>query len=118
MAETKTTRAEARAAGRTTFFTGKPCVRGNVAPRLVSNGACTCPLCKETRKAAVAAWQDKNRDALNEKRRERYDPEVAHGRYVRNRAAKLAKAAAWRAAHPDYFRNRAAAIKGEPTSRT
>lgn len=38
-----TTRAEATAAGQTTYFTGKPCSKGHVAPRSVANWGClTC----------------------------------------------------------------------------
>lgn len=33
-------RAAARAAGLTNFYTGRPCKRGHLSPRLVSNGVC------------------------------------------------------------------------------
>jgi hypothetical protein len=38
---------EARSKGLLYYCTGKPCKRGNIGPRLVSNGACRCEECKK-----------------------------------------------------------------------
>jgi hypothetical protein len=47
------TRKEAKEAGLTRYFTGKPCIHGHVAPRLVSNK--TCIECDRLRKQAKRA---------------------------------------------------------------
>lgn len=64
---------EARALGLKTYLTGKPCTRGNVAERLVSNRHCTCADCK-------AAAVDKER-----RRRDRDPAEYREKQIVRQR---------------------------------
>lgn len=43
-------REDARAAGLRVYFSGNPCMRGSLAPRLVANGECTCDSCAEKRR--------------------------------------------------------------------
>lgn len=40
-------RSDARAIGLTLFQTNEPCPHGNLVPRRVGNGACTCEPCQE-----------------------------------------------------------------------
>jgi hypothetical protein len=51
---------EARSKGLLYYCTGKPCKRGNVGPRLVSNGACRCNDCREEGRKAVREWYVKH----------------------------------------------------------
>ncbi|MFL9943721.1 HNH endonuclease [Paraburkholderia graminis] len=53
------TRAEAKASGKTNYFTGKPCKYGHVAPRQTVNGMChACRAIKEP------IWKEKYRDRM------------------------------------------------------
>lgn len=128
------TRAEARALGLKRYFTGKPCRRGHIAERQVSN--LTCMGCtNEKQRAAypsrdrvaererLRAWNAANRDKVNARQREaNKTPErIAYKAawYTANReriAAKrkaepgkyreinIASAKAWVAANPDRAR--------------
>lgn len=53
-------RKDAKAQSLRLFFTGKPCKRGNVAPRKVGNSDCTCAECLDASKASKAKWAAKN----------------------------------------------------------
>lgn len=54
-------RAQAKLLGRTTYFTGRPCKHGHVAPRAVVSG--TCCACTD---AASAAWKKRNPERARE----------------------------------------------------
>jgi hypothetical protein len=58
------TRAEAKAAGSKTYFTGKPCKRGHVAPRRVS-----VKVCVECERATTRAYYEENRERVAEHHR-------------------------------------------------
>lgn len=85
------TRAAAKASGAKHYFTGKPCLKGHVAPRLTSNSACMDCNNEKTgtynkmRRQLDEEW----RDAANARQRERRDPEkekVQHAQWrERNR---------------------------------
>lgn len=71
------TKAEARREGHKTYMTGKPCKRGHVSPRHVSNGWC-CECSKEVQKtehskALKAAHYQKNRDLALARAAARYE---------------------------------------------
>ncbi|CAH9012126.1 hypothetical protein VP236O401_P0041 [Vibrio phage 236O40-1] len=58
----KITRAEAISQGLSFYFTGKKCLRGNIAKRY-TNGACACKDCAKSRsKAASEARRAKSGD--------------------------------------------------------
>ena len=82
------TRAKAKAAGETRYFTGKPCKRGHIAPRQSANGQCVSCGAEDTaryyadeekRKKMLAhakRWKDENAEKLAEQRKEKWqDPE-------------------------------------------
>lgn len=62
MPELITTRAEAIAKGARHYFTGKPCRRGHIAPRVLLGKCGTCTIC---RKINTATWRDANREQHN-----------------------------------------------------
>jgi hypothetical protein len=93
-------RSLAKAAGETTYATGKPCSRGHLARRCTANGVCLACV-KEDRarrrkahrakeNAARRAWAQKNPEKIKANRRREYE---------RNRAKYLAAAAKWRASN-------------------
>lgn len=67
-------RAVAASLGLATYATGRPCIRGNVAPRKIGDGNCLCAECAEHRrnvgrkgyrengKERAAKWRAKNPD--------------------------------------------------------
>lgn len=60
-------RAEAKRLGLKRFFTGKPCIRGHVAERVVSNKACVeCAAIRDR------AYKNANRELLREQAKARY----------------------------------------------
>ena len=60
-------RSEGKALGLTRYFTGKPCCRGHIAERNVSNGNCY-----ECKRAYSRAYDDANRDKIIAYCRARY----------------------------------------------
>lgn len=54
----KISRKEAKTKGEKYYFTGKPCLNGNISKRYVSNGLCRCEICvvkqKESKKKTKA----------------------------------------------------------------
>lgn len=52
-------RASAKADGRKTYFTGKPCPKGHVADRAVSSGTCI-----ECRRLHTSEWREKNKSHM------------------------------------------------------
>jgi 5-methylcytosine-specific restriction endonuclease McrA len=100
-------RAEARAAGLQTFFTGKPCKHGHIDLRRTSNGACrTCV------NARNAAWLKDNPDsrlkAQKTYRDANADARAAHKRewYANNRDGQLDYAKRYRLANLEAARER------------
>lgn len=55
-------RQDAKARGRKSYFTGKPCTHGHIARRGVSGGTCL-----ECQRGRTAAWRDANRERNREK---------------------------------------------------
>lgn len=76
---------EARAAGATTYFTGKPCKRGHVSPRVTANGTCV-----ECAKVASKKIYEKSAESKKQKQQEYY---------ASNRERRLAYACAYREAN-------------------
>lgn len=74
-------RKDAKAAGLSHYFTGKPCCRGHYANRLVSIGKCV-----ECNKVQMAGWRSKNKDRWKEISRASYG---RHG--IKHRRAFLAR---------------------------
>ncbi len=60
----RVTRKQAIAAGEKYYFTGEPCKRGHVDPRLVSNNAC-----RSCTRLLAAAWVAKNPEKVKAKER-------------------------------------------------
>lgn len=80
-------RATARVSGGQFYFTGRPCVRGHVAERRVSDKkclACNAIKCRERRL--------RNLDAAREKDRDRYRTDPARRSYQFEQATRWAKA--------------------------
>lgn len=121
-------KAEAKAKGLATYFTGQPCKRGGLAVRSTSNGRCRCPDCRKfdsessrayqlknsaTTKARMSKWRKENRVELSAKHKEwlNKNPQ-ARAKYnsnqcawaKQNRAIKTARDAVWRTANPDLVR--------------
>lgn len=110
-------RAEARAAGLTEYFTGEPCVRGHLGPRSVK--AKKCRACEALRKrkarkenpekfrAIQAKCHADNREENLRKMRERRarNVDVARAkdraRYLRDKDKRLAENKAWREENRD-----------------
>lgn len=83
-------RKEARALGLKRYFTGKPCPKGHIAERMVSNWRCVrCLLDDKTE------WGRANPDKIS-----------ARGKrnYPKHREQKIANAAHWHAANPEKHR--------------
>lgn len=103
---------EARSAGLTRYFSGRPCVNGHIADRLVSNG--TCVICSNDR---LKRWSDKNKDRLtaNHRRHVERDPisyaQKARARYEAKREYRLAQTAKWHASNKEKSRAIKAAWK-------
>jgi hypothetical protein len=74
------TKEEARSKGLLYYCTGKPCKRGNVGPRLVSNGACQCDDCKGHSASVQKKWAQKNKDKVNK---------AANKYYYKNREERI-----------------------------
>lgn len=104
-------RKKAKDIGLKFYFSGTPCLHGNIALRRTPNFQCTCPPCYEServreraarktnvqhRKDYREAYHAANRDELNQKKRERYQ---------KNRDALLAGTQAWRKANPEHLRD-------------
>lgn len=101
MSETVISRADARAAGQTWYFTGKPCVHGHVTRRYVCNSTCCeCTIQKlnswreanpERAKAAVRAWAKANPERAKASEKAWRE---------KNRAAASASSLRWAKANP------------------
>jgi hypothetical protein len=65
--ETVIGREEAKAKGMATYFSGKPCLHGNKAERLVSNRHCTCLACKEATAERTKRRRQRDPAAYREK---------------------------------------------------
>jgi hypothetical protein len=94
------TRAEARAAGETRYFTGRPCKRGHLVERFVSSMGCVkCHA--ETDRAWNAAHREQKAEsnrawhAENREQKAEYD----RARYVANYERETKRSRTWGAAH-------------------
>src|SRR6516164_5990401 len=74
-------RNEAKARGLKTYFTGKPCAHGHIAPRKTSNGGCW-----ECAYGRTKQWADQNRERIRKYNR-RYHADY----YARNRLKVMEK---------------------------
>ena len=84
-------RNEAKARGLKTYFTGKPCAHGHIAPRKTSNGGC-----RECEYDGNSQWRNQNRVSIR-----RYNRRYHADYYARNREKVIEKCR-------DYYeRNRA-----------
>lgn len=100
-----TTAGEAIESGATYYFTGEPCARGHIAPRLAKTGAC-----RECGREKYRAWIGKNKAEKNRKDRSRlypsHAPERARERWIKwyeaNREKKRQADKVWRSANPGY----------------
>lgn len=113
-------RTQAKVAGLTRYFTGKPCKHGHVTERMVSSGACL-----ECHKARRRDWEIRNPEKLkaqdarwraaNREKSRAASAKWARENAEKNRAAKAkyrkenpekvaAKQARWMAANPDRMR--------------
>ena len=106
------TRAEAKAAGLTRYFTGKPCKHGHVAERLTSNKGClTC----DKKSIRRATYYTKNKDEICARKAEysKQNPEkikeTAAASYARNIEKRRAEARAAHHRNKDEVRARKAA---------
>lgn len=64
-------RAEAKERGLKYYFTGNPCVRGEVAARKTNDSSCLCVKCREAARARSRKW-DKNNQKLKAEQSKRY----------------------------------------------
>lgn len=113
-------RSEAAAAGSRTYYTGKPCKRGHVADRYVSDSSCIeCALLRATERYQNNAdeirkysrdryWSDpENFRDYQAKRREEIPGKVREEKsaeYFRNKEKYLKRANAWHSSNPDKAR--------------
>ena len=105
------TRKQAREQGLKTYFTGKPCPRGEIAPRYTSAGACSCRACTDYRNnstiEAKQRWHQENKAERQAKgkqwREENAKLKKAQDRayYLANKEKVKAQALAWSRANPD-----------------
>ncbi|WNL63631.1 hypothetical protein ST4_073 [Aeromonas phage ST4] len=80
-------RAEAKANGLKFYFTGKPCSKGGIGLRNVSDGWCLCDTCKQERADQKRRHYKENIDSISEK----------NSQYrQRNREAEAERARRWR----------------------
>lgn len=103
-------RKEAIEKGLKTYFTGKPCKRGNIAVRMVANKSCTCDSCSQVQKDCLARYRKNNADKRragskrwkeqNSKARAEYN----RHHYAKNRERLKAETKRWRAENPDKIR--------------
>jgi hypothetical protein len=116
-------RSEAISQGLDRYFTGKPCKRGNCAPRRTSNYQCTCDGCREADNESTAAYVAANKDRVKEYK-ERWAKENADAHkaqraahYQANRDRIKAKSKAYREANPDQAKEaqRASYVKSRNT---
>lgn len=72
-------REAARLRGDKTYSTDRPCSRGNIADKLVSNGSCTCRQCKDARSALTRARYARKAGQIKSERIAQYwkDPGLA-----------------------------------------
>jgi len=103
------TRKQALKQGLTHYFTGKPCKRGHVAIRRVSDGCVDCRQVwynkeyyrqynhRESRKEYLKQWNKANPELLKEyqKRYQRNNPGKVCFRSVNRKASKLQRTPAW-----------------------
>ena len=99
------TRAQARALGRSHYYTGKPCKYGHVSVRHVPTGTCL-----ECGKMKSRAWRLTNPDKQSEQNRSRYlknserIKEQNSAWYAANKERAAAARRAWAKANPDKVR--------------
>ena len=101
------TRAEARAAGLKTYFTGRPCKYGHIRDRRVSTADCIeCSVIrshwahaknKKLRNAQKRTWQENNRDKQHDYQRayQQNNPDKMAAKSAKRRAANLERTVAW-----------------------
>ena len=102
-------RVEALARGERFYFTGKPCKRGGIAFRAVSNRRCQCNHCIESHNDGSRLWYQNNREAIAGKQK-RYrglnheKSKISARRYrERNREKEAARKRRYRLANPEKY---------------
>lgn len=89
-------RVDAIRSGLKRYFTGKPCVNGEVAERLVSGSHCLCDKCREGRSKQTAEWTNANREVMRQ----------SWLKYKRNNPEKIKETSRrYRAERPDTIRH-------------
>jgi 5-methylcytosine-specific restriction endonuclease McrA len=81
------TRKEAAAAGLKHYFTGKPCHKGHVAPRVLTG------TCSECARESVRIWNDANREKISD---------ISRAWHNANRHRRLVELRAWNDANKEY----------------
>lgn len=95
-------RKDAKAAGLTRYFTGKPCPSGHVAERAAHNGECI-----DCKNAAKKAWRAKNPEKVRKQKIDGYYRnresilERWKQKYAENPEPKKTRANEWRKANPE-----------------
>jgi hypothetical protein len=74
----------AKSLGLKFYFSGKPCVNGQIAERYVVNKQCRCSLCKLEYSNRLRKWQENNNDKIMNQR-QRYYEENRESILARNR---------------------------------
>jgi len=115
-----TPKQRAVAAGKSTYFTGRPCKNGHTADRYVSDSSCVvCAVARAQKRYAGKTeeirsyardryWSDPEKHRAKVAERRKADPEAVaeekRREYERNKARYIERAAGWRAANPDKAR--------------
>lgn len=114
----KAERFEAKALGKTRYFTGKPCKRGHISERVTCDGKCIeCAATDPVRKRSLVAWRKKN-SALIVKRVDAWrkaNPEKERAWRASRATETVKRVREWRKKNPEKKRagdhNRRASIR-------
>lgn len=100
-------RSLAKAAGASTYRTGRPCKNGHLSDRLTRNGDCL-----ECSSARVSEWKKQNREKLDTTATQKWAKEnpdrirdIKRRSYERNREEHLSRSSDWRRQNPERMRN-------------
>lgn len=114
-------RKQAKEAGLTTYFTGKPCKRGGIAERKL-NGDCLCNACISFTKLLKANWavdnREKNeswRNANPEKMKAYKDAWAEKNKEAQKERLRLWKLQNKEKVYADFHKRRAAKIRATPS---
>ena len=68
--------------GDNTYFTGKPCKRGNIEFRYAATGGCLCDECKKARNKSCRSHYEKNKEYYEKKSKNNY---IKNGEKIREK---------------------------------